>query len=77
MSEWVKLAARSDIVKRSLKVGLIVGTVLTLINQGDALLYGTLTNDMLWKIPLTYLVPYSVSTYAGVDVLRESSRTEK
>jgi hypothetical protein len=38
MSEWLKLAARADVVNRSLKVGLIVGTILTLINQGDALI---------------------------------------
>ncbi len=71
MSEWLKLAARADVVNRSLKVGLIVGTILTLINQGDALIVGTLTADMLWKIPLTYLVPFCVSTYAGVEVLRQ------
>ena len=77
MSEWIKLATRADVVTRGLKVGLIVGTILTLINQGDSLLHGTLTPDMLWKIPLTYLVPYCVSTYAGVEVLRQASRTEK
>jgi hypothetical protein len=71
MSEWLKLAARADVVNRSLKVGLIVGTILTLINQGDALVSGTLTPDMLWKIPLTYLVPFCVSTYAGVGALRD------
>lgn len=76
MSEWLKLATRTDVVRRGLKVGLIVGTVLTLINQGDALIVGALTPDMIWKIPLTYLVPYCVSTYAGVEVLTQAGRTE-
>ena len=77
MSEWLKLATRADVVKRSLKVGLMVGTILTLINQGDALFSGVLTPDILWKILLTYCVPYCVSTYAGVAVLKQSSSAGK
>lgn len=67
MKVWCKIAMRRDVVVRSLKVGAIVGTVLTAINQGDLILSGYLAGSALWKIPLTYLVPFSVSTYASVS----------
>ena len=44
-------------LKRSLVAALVVGTVLTLLNQGDALLSGHWSNALAWKIPLTYCVP--------------------
>jgi len=61
------LCAVSDgVPRRSLYVALIVGTVLNLINQGDALI-GPGTIDWL-KVGLTYCVPYVVSTYGAVAV---------
>jgi hypothetical protein len=50
---------------RSLYVAFIVGTVLNVINQGDALLA---VGSINWvKIILTYIVPYCVSTYGAVS----------
>ena len=64
-----KLACRcaiSDgVPRRSLYVALIVGTVLNLINQGDALL-GMASINWL-KLTLTYCVPYVVCTYGAVS----------
>jgi hypothetical protein len=48
----------------SLKVALVVGTILNSINQGDALLNGGAV--IWWKIALTYCVPYAVCTYGAV-----------
>ena len=76
MNSWIKIALRRDVVIRGLKVGGIVGTVLIAINQGDLLLAGNLPADALWKIPLTYCVPYCVSTYASVQAIRTTSRVE-
>ncbi|MBB5722258.1 hypothetical protein FHS72_001882 [Loktanella ponticola] len=64
----LKIAFRADIVKRSLIVALIVGTVLNLINQGDQLMYAGSVN--LLKCLLTYTVPYCVATYGAVSALR-------
>lgn len=75
MSEWLKLAFRKDVVGRGLKVGAIVGTILTAINQGDLILGGSLDATSAWKIPLTYLVPYCVSTYAGVEAILRNNET--
>ncbi len=53
---------------RALVVALLVGTVLFAINQLDVVLAGALTPLVAAKIALTYLVPYSVATYAALEV---------
>ena len=64
LSKALRLAKRPDIVKRSLGVSLILGTVLNLINQGDALFSTDELN--IWKGLLTYMVPYLVTSYGSV-----------
>ncbi|MBT8083850.1 MAG: nitrate/nitrite transporter NrtS [Woeseia sp.] len=68
-SSWLKVATRYSVVVRSMRVSLIVGTILVGINHGDVLLGGGATTVAVWKIPLTYFVPYAVSTYAAVDAI--------
>jgi hypothetical protein len=50
--------------KRSGRVALIVGVLLNLINQGDALLGHGHVNVV--KLVLTFVVPYCVATYGAV-----------
>ena len=64
---FFQLAKRRDIVKRSLVIAAIVGTILNLINQGDAV--GDMSKFELGKCLLTYMVPYCVSTYGAVTAL--------
>ena len=60
------LCCMSDGVPRpSFTVALIVGTILDVINQGDALLGEGHLN--LTKIVLTFAVPYFVATYGAVS----------
>jgi hypothetical protein len=60
------LCAVSDgVPRRSHYLALVVGTVLNLINQGDALL-GMASINWL-KLILTYCVPYVVCTYGAVS----------
>lgn len=51
------------LLKRGMVMSIIVGTLLTLINQGPEIFGGTAGEDpsLFWKIPLTYLVPFLVS----------------
>ena len=70
MLSWVKIALRPDIVRRSRKVALIVGTILVGINYGDRLLVGDIGLVDATKMVLTYCVPYCVSTYASVSADR-------
>jgi hypothetical protein len=58
-------AVADGVPRRSLYVALIVGTLLNLINQGDALL-GLASVNWL-KMTLTYCVPYAVCTYGAVS----------
>lgn len=59
-----RLATTGGVPRRSLVIALVVGTILNLINQGDALVSGAAPS---WpKIALTYIVPYLVSTYGAV-----------
>jgi hypothetical protein len=69
-----RCALSDGIPRRSFFVALVVGGVLNLINQGDALLAGR-PFDWL-KIVLTFAVPYCVSTYGAVSYsLRVSRRS--
>lgn len=45
---------------------LIVGTVLTVINQGPAIMAGELTWERIFQILLTFAVPYLVSTTSSI-----------
>lgn len=67
-ASWILLALEPRIVRSSLLVALVVGTILNLINQGDAM-FGD-TPLVYWKLLLTYCVPYCVSTYGAVTALR-------
>jgi hypothetical protein len=58
--------------RRSLWVAIIVGTILNLINQGDALLAGGGLN--IAKLLLTYAVPYCVATYGAVSFRLNAAR---
>src|ERR1700747_257322 len=60
-----RCAVLGGVPPRSLYVALIVGTVLNLINQGDALLGMASVNWL--KLILTYCVPYVVCTYGAVS----------
>lgn len=62
------LAVRRDIALNSLKVCLLVGTVLVSINYFDRLFGGGLSGVDYLKILLMYCVPYCVSTYGAVSV---------
>jgi uncharacterized membrane protein len=51
-------------------VAAVVGTILFSINQLDVVVGGHLTALVALKVALTYVVPYSVSTYSALEVNR-------
>ncbi len=59
------------VVRRAALISLVVGTCLTAINQGDRLLLLDVRPELLWKIPLTYAVPFVVSTYSSLAAARD------
>jgi hypothetical protein len=54
------------LLRRSALIGLVVGSLLVAINQGDALLAGRLDSALVWKVPLTYLIPFVVATWGAL-----------
>ncbi|SMP43502.1 hypothetical protein SAMN06265222_101945 [Neorhodopirellula lusitana] len=69
MRDWLRLAFARAIVCRGLIYSVVVGTVLTAINHGDSILYGQVGSPDLFKIGLTYVVPYVVATLSSVAAL--------
>ena len=69
MRIWMQKATPPDVVGRGLVFALLVGTVITAINQGDILASSAITPGIFLKILLNYCVPYFVSTYADLKVL--------
>jgi hypothetical protein len=74
MNGFFALSRTPEVVARAFKVALVVGTILTLINQGDRLIAG-LAPDWI-KMTLTYLVPYCVSTHGAATALLNRSQQE-
>lgn len=74
----LKLACRyalaDGIPRRSFYLAIVVGTILNLINQGDAL-FGAASIHWL-KLLSTYLVPYLVGTYGAVSYRLSQQTTE-
>lgn len=69
-------AMQSGIYRRSSRVAFVVGTVLNLINQPQAMLELILLDFIameplsILKIALTYAVPFFVATYAALSTLQ-------
>ena len=78
MEQWARIwrcCISDGVPKRSLVVALVVGTILNLINQGDALFGGAQLN--LVKLILTFAVPYAVATYGAVSYRLRASPERK
>ncbi|WP_159737098.1 nitrate/nitrite transporter NrtS [Vibrio atypicus] len=74
LAQFFKTAAEPAILKRSIKVSLIVGTILMFINHGDKLLGGGLDSTVIIKILMTYCVPFCVSTQASVSATLQARK---
>ena len=69
-TKFITLALSNKVVFSALKVSIIVGTLLAMINHGSTLLEMNLTREKITQILLTYLVPYCVSTYSSVKAIQ-------
>ncbi len=60
----------------SIKMALIVGTLLAVINHGQAIVTGHFTSDRLLPMLLTYCVPFSVAMYSQIQGKRQRDRLQ-
>jgi hypothetical protein len=59
--EALRICFRREHLRRTIRIALVVGTILTLINQLDIILKGN-TDALTWvKCGLNYCVPFIVS----------------
>ena len=75
MQGWLELAFSAGVVRRALGYAVVVGAILIAINHGDALVRGELDAVRAFKMALTVLVPYTVSTLSSVQAMRANQRT--
>ena len=66
---WLALCVSKNIMRRSLLTSLIVGTILVIINHDDALITGEIDSVRIFRMILTHLVPYLVSTTSSVSTI--------
>lgn len=63
MKSLLRIACSARIAQSALRIALVVGTVLNLINQGGSILAG---NNIAWfYLSLNYLVPHCVASYSA------------
>ncbi len=75
MHKYLSIALSNEVAVTALRLALVVGTILAIINHGAEILQGTLTKGNIYQIALTYLVPYSVSTYSSVKAIQKRVNT--
>lgn len=68
---FAKVARTAPVVSKALKVSVVVGSLLNLINQGDVLVPFDLEHLNVFKLVLTYIIPYGVTTYTAVSLKLE------
>ncbi len=52
---WLSMAFEASVLKRSLIVTLLVGTILMIINHGDTIVRAGVTSTHILKLVLTYI----------------------
>ena len=72
---WLEAATSRDIVRNAATTALIVGPILTVINQGDMILAGQAPDWI--KVVLTFFVPYAVATVAGANARTRDEQNQE
>jgi hypothetical protein len=76
VADFGRQAFDGAVVRRACAYAVVVGAVLIGINHGDALLAGDVDASRWWKMGLTVLVPYTVSTLSSVGALRTAGAAQ-
>ena len=71
------VAFRKNVFLRALKMALIVGIVLAVINNDDHVFLGTMTVTIWIKILITFCVPFCVSTISSVLTIKKEQSTTR
>lgn len=61
VGEALRICRQREHLRRTIRIALVVGTILTLINQADVIISGDATTVTWVKAALNYCVPFVVS----------------
>lgn len=64
----IKTFCDAHTIIQAIKIALVVGAILNIINQGDFILHMNFEHINFFKMGLTFLVPFCVSTYTAVTM---------
>ncbi len=62
------IICHKKIFYKAIKIALVVGIILNLINQGEYLIHLDFSNINFFKVGLTFLVPFCVSAYTAISM---------
>lgn len=63
------LALSKEVMSTAIKIALIVGSILAMINHGTEIIDGTITIGGVYQVLITYLFPYCVSTFSSLKMI--------
>lgn len=72
----VKLMFRRSTTRRTTKIALVVGTILSLINQGGVIFGGRATATTWLRVAANYLVPFCVSSFGFLTATKRTSTNQ-
>ncbi len=64
-------------LRRTFTIALIVGSWLTLLNQGEVLASGHLSSVLVLKVFLNYLTPFVVANFGLISAEKTDETTER
>ena len=74
MFELWRSACRPPVFRRCVVVALVVGTLLSLLNQGDVIIVGRFNRVIALRIIGNYLIPFVVANLGAMTSLRHDRR---
>lgn len=63
-----KIASTKSILIKAIKIAFVVGIILNLINQGNIIFSLDFESLNIFKLLLTFLVPFCVSMYTAITI---------
>jgi hypothetical protein len=67
--DLARSARRAPIARRCLSIALVVGTLLSLVNQGDLLVAGHIGTATVLRILANYVIPFVVANLGAMSSL--------
>ena len=71
--EALRVACLPTTLRRTLVIAVIVGTLLSIVNQADVIIHGDATAVTWIRVSVNYLVPFCVSTAGFLGACRAST----